>query len=90
MLCITKGLIEGFHIRAYYGIHISHLLFADKLRNLHVLLKSFEQASGLNINLRKLNLGGHMGLSILSFSFHIFGYASRREIWSCTFLRLHY
>lgn len=59
----NKGLIEGFCLQQN-GLHVSHLLFVDdilffsrvdelELQNLHLLLKSFEIAKGLSINLMK-------------------------------------
>lgn len=81
----NKGLIEGFRIRDN-GTHISHLLFADdilllsspderKFRNLHLILKSFEQASGLNINLNKSSISG---INVSHDELHYLA-----GIWSC-------
>lgn len=63
-----KNLIRGFEINQR-NQYISHLLFADDillflkasvehLKNLNFIVKSFEQASGLKVNLHKSCIAG--------------------------------
>lgn len=65
-----KGITEGFSTKNS-RFHVSHLLFADdillfsspsesKMKNLNLLLKGFDVAIGLNINLHKSSLFGGM------------------------------